>query len=225
MSAIPHQAAGPGRCTSCRAPLGPGYLGRRLGCEDCQQEADHHLAQLSGPAGLYAELGSVLRPTGSGGPRVSGSREPSLGVRLDVLDLMSTASGIPATLHAWLADWYEGMHLPAPTPRGATVEARLDSVCWHLRAHLDWAACSHGAWAEFHAELSTAVASCRSALGDRAERRPPVGRCDRLAADARPCGGPVRYEAAARRTVCGTCGAESAPDWRQIRRAVATAAA
>lgn len=222
MNSIPQQEAGPGRCTSCRAALGPG-LAYRQGCEDCQQGADRLLADLPG---LYAGLGGALQPGGgAGGPRVSGSRERSLGVRLGVLDLMSTGSGIPAMLRAWLVDWYQGMRLPAPAPRGVSVEERLDGTCWHLRAHLDWAAQTHGAWGEFHAELSAAVLDCRRALGrDGAdERRPSVGRCREQAADGRPCGGSLRYQAAERRTLCGACGTAAAPDWREIRRAVAAA--
>jgi len=151
---------------------------------------------------LYLRLD--LQPgSGNHGPRVTGSREAPLPLRVDALDLTMPARGegltavgkepdpdgvplqvgqpsVASTLDLWVRDWREvrdrGEGLPTPTV------AVL--VGW-LTVRLDWACDEHPAVDEFAGEIRRLRNTLRREVGDvdpRPERLPaPCPACDLLA--------------------------------------------
>lgn len=211
------------RCTSCRAILRRDEDGRQ-GCLSCQHRASQDLRRLSGPTGLYAALSDALEPShGSNEPRVSGgSVAPRLGVDARVLDLMSTTSGVTATLEAWVTDWYTLLGQEIPTA-GGTAQQRVDAAAGHLRFHLDWAADQHPAWADFAAELTEQVERCEEVTVQELQRRPTVGTCPAVLRDGTVCGGLLRYDATTVTTRCYGCKQTASVNWQAVRRAVTAA--
>jgi hypothetical protein len=147
---------------------------------------------------LYALLPSVLAANGSGGEKVSGSREAPVPVSLTVVDLLATARrpepteaarahpedvegalSVASTLDEWVRDWRthrgKGEGLPPPTVYQLTM--------W-LGNRLDEACDDHPAIDEFAGELHGLMAQLRGALALKRhiERLPaPCPTCDTLA--------------------------------------------
>lgn len=155
-------------------------------CAGCQRKLLH---QLNDTVDLYAMLPAFLAPGSSAGaPKVSGSREAPLPLRLDVLNLLGAAAGgtvhdphgdqtgttpVVERLHSWERDWRETRGL-SPGKGPATVT----SCTGFLRAQLDWAAREHPAIVEFATELRELVSELRVATGD--PRPKPIGTCTNL---------------------------------------------
>jgi hypothetical protein len=163
-------------------------------------------------------LGEHLEPKASGGPRVTGTRERPLPLRVDVLDLsmparLETVNGredqvglpsIASTLASWVDDWIaiRGQHEHMPRQ---TVTALAD---W-LDNRLDWAAEHHPAFDDFADEIRRLHSQTRVAL-EITDPRPqlcvgvPCRHCDLLALFRRSDGsGDVE---------CGACGTLLRPD-------------
>lgn len=181
------------RCKGCRARfVESGYVcaGDRAGLAETLTEL----------VTLWRDLGA-LPPTGMGGhdraAKVSGSREPSVPVSLDLLDLTAPArngsviarrttdqSGhlaVGTELDVWVRDWREtramGEHPPEPTVP--------ELVRW-LADRLDWACEHHEAIDEFAADLHRLRKAMRRMLQlDTVTREACQGvackSCDRMA--------------------------------------------
>lgn len=209
------------RCTSCRAVLAAGEIGRQ-GCLCCQQSADRRLRDLSGPAGLYAAVTDAVAPfRAAAGPRVSGSRGAGLppGCDLRALDLTALTGGVRDVLRQWAEDWHRLMGRSLPAGLG------FDELCGTLRFHLDWAAREHPAWADFAQELGRQTERCRKVAGrQEALRRRVVGACPILLADGTECGGDLEYRQEDVTTRCRACHTVAPVDWQAVRAAVAQSA-
>jgi hypothetical protein len=146
-------------------------------------------------ADLYARIS--LRPvTGNTGPRVSGSREAPLPLRVDALDLTMPARGgtvhdlhgdqtghiaVASVLDQWIDDWRDHRGKGERRPEPPTV---IVLVGW-LSVRLDDACGDHPAVDEFAADMRRLRRVLRMVVGDgpaRPERLPaPCPACDLLA--------------------------------------------
>lgn len=139
---------------------------------------------------------SAAPGSGNGQARVSGSAEPTLGVRVPVLDLIGPANtggvrdqfgdqvgmvSVATVLDSWCSDWAglrgRGEKRPLPTvPRLAE---------WLVK-RLRWAAAEHPALQDFSADLHRTVWALRAANGDLPapdEHKAGIecAKCDRMA--------------------------------------------
>lgn len=194
-------------CTICGRNLDT----QAMGCDHCRTLADTMLVEIGV---LHAELPDQLERGQGGGPKVSGSREAPLPLRVDPLDLSMPApdgqrrwmplavadqvghQSVLAILDSWVRDWRDtranSEHLPIPA--GASL------VSW-LRNRLPWAYKEHPAVDEFHAEIKQLRSDLRRVAGV-SEIRPelldvPCRKCEWLSLANLP--GQDRVE-------CGHCG-------------------
>jgi hypothetical protein len=178
-----------GPCVVCQDP--ERVPGRGQVCESCRLPLPALLRDI---ADLHAHL-DLTPGSGSTGPRVSGSHEPPLPLRIDALDLTMPARagtvhddhgdqvGHPAVatvLDQWVDDWRgtraTGEGRPAPT---------VPALVGWLTVRLDWACESHPAVDEFVAEMRRLRSILRAVSGD-APARPqrltlPCQDCNQLA--------------------------------------------
>lgn len=143
---------------------------------------------------LYARI-SLLPSTGAAGPRVTGSREAPLPLRVDALDLTMPARAgsvhdlhgdqtghiaVASILDSWVDDWrgQRGKGEGRPEPYVAVLAG------W-LGVRLAEACADHPAVDEFAADMRRLVRSIRAVIGDapvRPERlTAPCPGCDLLA--------------------------------------------
>jgi len=171
---------------------------------------------------LHRDVRGWLAPGQASGQRVSGSREASLPLRVDPLDLTMPAptgrqvwtvvhdtfgdqvgeSPAAAVLDSWVRDWTDT--LAAAPFRGLPIVYQLTR--W-LGTWLDTACDHHPAVDEFADEVFTLRATLRRTLG-RVDPRPerldaPCARCDARALHRLP--GEDRVE-------CGACGRRMTED-------------
>jgi hypothetical protein len=142
-------------------------------CPGCTQRIRRHLADI---LDLYMRLD--LRPGSSAGqPRVSGSREAPLPLRVDALDLTMPARGgtvhdqrgdqighvpVASILDQWVDDWREHRARGERRPEPPTVAVL---VGW-LDVRLDDACQDHPAIDEFAAGMRQLRADLRREVGD-----------------------------------------------------------
>jgi hypothetical protein len=146
-------------------------------------------------ADLYVQV-SVYPGSGATGPRVSGSREAPLPLRVDALDLTMPARGgtvhdlhgdqighvaVASVLDQWVEDWREHRDRGERRPEPPTVVVLVD---W-LGKRLGDACDDHPAIGEFAADVRRLCRVLRMVTGDgpaRPERLPaPCPGCDLLA--------------------------------------------
>lgn len=146
---------------------------RPMVCQPCRTGLAHDLAEVGR---LWALLPAALEPGVSTGQRVSGSREASLPLRIDPLDL-SLAAGVPepvtdpyrdqcgfrpvaGVLDSWARDWQESLwpdhRLPVPT---------VPSLVGWLSDRLGVVCDRHPAVDEFAAEIRATLAQLRHVHG------------------------------------------------------------
>jgi endogenous inhibitor of DNA gyrase (YacG/DUF329 family) len=160
-------------------------------CEPCRLPLPALLRDI---ADLHAHL-DLTPGSGSTGPRVSGSHEPPLPLRVDALDLTMPARGgtvhddhgdqvghpaVATVLDQWVDDW-RGTRA---TGEGRPVSTVPALVGW-LTVRLDWACEHHPAVDEFVAEMRRLRSTLRAVSGD-APARPqrltvPCQDCNQLA--------------------------------------------
>jgi ribosomal protein S27AE len=164
-------------------------------CAPCRHRLDVLLAEI---AELWPHLPAELMPGSSMEPRVSGSREAQLPVRVDVLDLTMPAhqgSRAPMVRGAMVRDWITyvpGDHVPASTVP--------EMVAW-LRVWLTTACDGHPAVDEFADTVDQVVRAIRRALGLVAPKpvllHVPCPSCNLVA---------LYRHHGDDRTYCGSCG-------------------
>lgn len=182
-------------CGPCGRQLRNDELGR-LTCRLCQDRTDSALRQLPGPAGLYANLATVLAPGGARGEgRVTGSRTAPLPLRLEPLSL-SARGGVVTVLQAWLIDWHECLGWHHPRWRG-NLQQQLDEVVHALRVNLEWAATEHPAFDEFAHEVAGLVRQCEQQITGERRERPVMVTC--------PCGAVLRVTVSTPGARCRGC--------------------
>jgi hypothetical protein len=160
---------------------------------------------------LYALLPGQLMPGQASGPRVSGSREAPLPLRVDPLDLTMPARAgavsdglgdqvgylsVAAVLDSWVRDWRETIRCGSVNPCPTVPELAR----W-LRTWLPTACDEHKAVDEFTTEVFALAATLRRTCG-LAEVKPELldaacARCDSVSLHRLP--GEDRIE-------CGVCG-------------------
>lgn len=207
-------------CVTCPAlyPNGkPRYVQWPLCCESCRARIRSSLAEI---VDLYALLPAMRKATRAPGDKVSGSKDPPIPARIDVVDLSLPAR--PATrallargvmgmdpdqvgdlsvatfLDTWVRDWagIRGDHLPDPNV--------VTLVGW-LDVRLDWAMDSHTAIDEFSAELNDFVRALRSATRTDTYRGEKVGNCPVRLRDDTRCNATLRADPYLDRITCGRC--------------------
>ena len=165
-----------------------------MACTSCSNRIDATLVEIGHH---HADLPDHLQRGQSGGPKVSGSREAPLPLRVDPLDLSLAApagrqrwtplnladqighESVLAILDSWVRDWRDirnrGEGLPVPA--GASL------ISW-LRVRLDWATAQHPAIDDFAEEMHQTRSALRRALGITGGRPDfldvPCRRCDWL---------------------------------------------
>lgn len=171
-------------------------------------------------SGLPDAVASLPREPGTGhGPRVSGTPEPRLPVRLLVVDLTLRANqgslrpwshrfededqvgplSVATVLDTWVRDWVETReqreHLPL---------ANVVSLVGWLLNRLDWACDEHPAVDEFASDLRDMVRAVHSAqqLGGAGEK---VGHCPAVLRDDSRCGAGLRADPYMARITCPRC--------------------
>lgn len=161
-------------------------------CEPCRLPLPALLRDI---ADLHAHL-DLTPGSGSTGPRVSGSHEPPLPLRVDALDLTMPARGgtvhdlhgdqighvaVASVLDQWVEDWREHRDRGERRPEPPTVVVLVD---W-LGKRLGEACDDHPAIGEFAADVRRLCRVLRMVTGDgpaRPERLPaPCPGCDLLA--------------------------------------------
>lgn len=184
-------------------------------CEVCRSALRRDLS------GLPGAVQSLPREPGTGhGPRVSGTPEPRLPVRLLVVDLTLRANqgslrpwshrfddedqvgplSVATVLDTWVRDWIgtreQREHLPP---------ANVVSLVGWLLNRLDWACDEHPAVDEFASDLRDMVRAVHSAqqLGGSGEK---VGKCPMVLRDDTRCGTALRADPYMDRITCGRCG-------------------
>jgi hypothetical protein len=184
-------------------------------CDSCRQRLRRDLS------GLPDAVASLPREPGTGhGPRVSGTPEPRLPVRLLVVDLTLPANhgslrpwshrfddedqvgplSVATVLDAWVRDWVETREQREHLPPANVVNL----VEW-LFDRLDWACDEHPAVDEFASDLRDTVRAVHSAqqLGGAGEK---VGRCPMVLRDDTRCAAPLRADPYMDRITCQRCG-------------------
>jgi hypothetical protein len=211
------------RCDSCRRLLGPAELGRRA-CFNCQDDVARNLAELAGSEGLYAALSDALNPNtkGQDGMPRPASKEKTLGVRMDTLELLCASAGsdkgVPGKLIFWVLALAQADGRKPPTWSGSTAQAIVDAAAQHLRFHLEAIAYRDG-WAVFAGDIQDLVFACRAAIGEGPERKHVVGFCQVELGKDIECGGKLRYNSDTNVTVCATCHDTADVDWETVRQA------
>jgi hypothetical protein len=178
-------------CVCCQNPDRDVETGQV--CPGCA----HRIAcDLRDIADLYAQV-SVYPGSGNTGPRVSGSREAPLPLRVDALDLTMPARGgtvhdlhgdqighiaVASILDQWVEDWRDHRGKGERRPEPPTVIVLTD---WLGGERLDDACHDHPAIDEFAADMRRLRRTLRMVTGDgpvRPERLPvPCPGCDLLA--------------------------------------------
>jgi len=165
---------------------------------------------------LYAELPAALEPGRGGGPRVSGSREAPLPLRLAALDMLGP--GTPSVsdrfadqvgelppavlLDQWVRDWVDARdqaeHVPPPVVAGL--------VTWLLN-RLDWACDDHPAIDEFAQEITKLHRGLVTVLG-QSEGKYFIGFCPTQREDGQRCGKALTADPWIDRIACPRCRTE-----------------
>ncbi|GGX63328.1 hypothetical protein [Streptomyces hiroshimensis] len=170
----------------------------RYACRPCEQRITNHLAQLPG---LVQDLHSLLLPgrhTGEPTHRNRVSTTPAAPLRLDVLDVITTAT---ATLDSWLRDWHEHLSWHAPAYR----KDPLTEAAAALRTNTPWAVERHPAVAEFATEVAELHRTVTGLL-DPAKRARRIGHCPAPGPDGQQsCGAVLRYTPGATTITCPWC--------------------
>lgn len=174
---------------------------RAMVCQACRDWLDRMLAEI---ADLWAQLPDELEP-GAGGlePRVSGSHEAPLPLRIGPLDLTMPARqgsrgpmvrgvlgldddqvgdlSVATELETWARDWHGTIRCGDQVPP-ATVAAL---VTW-LRVWLETACDEHPGIDEFAADMARIAGRLRAVLGQTSDRK-RIGTCP-VTTDGRTCG-------------------------------------
>jgi hypothetical protein len=143
---------------------------------------------------LYALL-NPERVSVADGPKVSGSREAPIPIRVDVVDLTLTArngvvidgygdqtgaQSVATILDQWVRDWRDTLWPDHSLPNPTVVEL----VGW-LRNRLEVACDSHPAIDEFAAEVRALRRTLLAALGRSQRSGDYIGRCPTMLRDGR----------------------------------------
>jgi hypothetical protein len=183
----------------------PEHYERANACQPCRVWLDGLLRDVGD---LWARLPEALPPVSGHGPRVSGSREAPIPLRVDVLDLglrtrkgsrgpfvrgvlgldddqtghLSAGTILDTITGAWIGEtWCRATRLPVPT---------VPALAQWLRRWADDACDRHTAIDEDAADLRELRSTLRSVLGDRSQRpehmSAPCPGCDLLTLVRRP---------------------------------------
>lgn len=170
-------------------------------CNNCRTQL---LTTLGDIARLYHRIGQALIPTGTGGPKVSGSRETPLPINLDVLDLSAgirperigvryrgdyarQAGGDPTQIGylpvaTELAFWADD--IAEARDEGETAPDTVYALTWWLRERLTWTCDHYLAVDEYAANLRHIRGALNHLVGDtppKPQRLPtPCPGCEQL---------------------------------------------
>jgi hypothetical protein len=158
----------------------------------CEADRAKLRATLDDIVTLYIKLPAAIQPGSGNGPRVSGSRETPVPVRLDIIDLAAEARvpslakdargldwpedqtghlAVASILDSWVRDWIdtrnEREHAPAPT---------VSVLAGWLTVRLAWACDSHPAVDDFAREMRNLAGALRASVGETGDHK-HIGHC------------------------------------------------
>lgn len=192
----------------------------RLACRPCQDRTAKRLAELAPLFRRLSETATLMRGAARGGGATSGSKNPPIPPRLEVLAL--TANGGVATRLRDIEDaWRKALGWTVAPWRGSPAQA----VPEHLRFlvnNLPWAVDSYDSVGQDIDDLRKLHAECTAvAANEHRPGRVSIGRCPTRGDDGTPCRAELTATASSHRVHCGQCGTrwETLNDWRRLRSA------
>lgn len=222
-------------CATCPVlhPNGrPRYVQWPLCCESCRPRIRAELTEITD---LYALLPTTQKAARGPGDKVSGSKDPPIPARIDVVDLSLPVRpaqrqlfargvlgidpdqigdlSVATFLDTWVRDWagIRQEHLPPPLV--------TDMVQWLLN-RLDWAMDEHLAIDEFASEVNEYVRTLRQATRTDTYRGEMVGKCPAKLRDDTRCNATLRCDPYLDRITCGRCSSSwnrRDAGWTQLR--------
>ncbi|MFI1485747.1 hypothetical protein [Streptomyces sp. NPDC020747] len=194
-------------------------LGRQV-CRPCEDKAGAWLAELPALFRRLDTTASLMRGARRSGGGSSGSKNPPIPPRLEVLALVGPG-GVAARLRDIEDAWRKALGWTVAPWRGSPAQA-VPAHARFLADNLLWACGSYESVGQDIDDLRRLYGECKAIVDD--ERRPgrvQIGVCPARYDDGSLCGQPLTATAASHRVRCGACGCrwETLGEWRELRAA------
>jgi hypothetical protein len=206
-------------CSPCGRELWVAEAGR-LACRPCEESTATRIAELPALFRQMDTTATLMRGARRSGGGSSGSKNPPIPPRLEVLALVGPG-GVAARLRDIEDSWRKALGWTVAPWRGSPAQA-VPQHATFLANNLLWACGSYESVGQDIDDLRRLYGECTALVND--ERRPgrvQIGACPARYDDDSLCGQPLTATAASHRVRCGACGSrwETLGEWRELRAA------